>query len=270
MSELSHVVRAYDAMRDSVDLVHDNTLAGPLYRYRGAVPVVATIHGPLNAQLARIFVAAATEVALVAISRNQLRGAPGIPATVIHHGIELDGIPVGRGGGGYAVFLGRITPDKGIAEAILVARAAGVPLKIAAKMRQPAELAYFRSVVEPMLGRDREYLGELSGAEKYALLGGAIALLSPIQWQEPFGLVMIEALATGTPVVSTPMGSAPEIIETGVTGYFGRSVDQLAAMLLDAADLDRVAVRARAEQRFRATRMVADHLRLYEQLLGQG
>jgi glycosyltransferase involved in cell wall biosynthesis len=267
LSELGHVVRAYDAMRDSVDLVHDHTLAGPVYRYRGAVPVVATIHGPLDAHLRAIFVAAAAQATLVAISRNQLQPVPGLQAVVIHHGIELDDIPVGRGRGGYAVFLGRMSPDKGLAEAVLAARAAGIPLKIAAKMREPAELAYFQNVVEPLMGRDQEYLGELSRTEKYALLGGALALLSPIRWQEPFGLVMVEALATGTPVVTTPMGSAPELIETGLTGYFGRSVDELAAVLPHAADLDRAAIRARAEQRFSAARMVADHLRTYEQVL---
>jgi glycosyltransferase involved in cell wall biosynthesis len=267
MAELSHVIRAYDAMNDTVDLVHDHTAAGPLYRHRGSVPVVTTIHCPLNRRFARIFAAAAPDTAIVAISRNQLDAAPALPATVIHHGIEMADIPVGRGGGGYVVFLGRVSPDKGLAEAVITARAAGIPLKIAAKMREPAEVAYFHDVIEPMLGPEQEFLGELTGPEKYALLGDALALLNPIQWPEPFGLVMIEALATGTPVVTTPMGSAPEIVETAITGYFGRSPERLAALLPYAADLDRTIVRARGEQRFSAARMVTDHLRLYEQLL---
>ncbi|MDQ4137656.1 MAG: glycosyltransferase family 4 protein [Actinomycetota bacterium] len=268
-TELSHVVRAYAGMAGQVDLVHDHTLVGPLYRHRPAdLPVVATLHGPLNPQLARIFHAAAPDTALVAISRNQLRDTPGLSATVIHHGIELGNVPVGSGSGGYAVFLGRLSPDKGVVEAVLTARAAGIPLKIAAKMREPSELRYFHDAVEPLLASDDEFVGELGGAEKYRLLGDALALLSPIQWQEPFGLVMIEAMATGTPVVTTPIGSAPEVVESGLTGYFGRTIEQLAAVLPYAADLDRAAVRARAEQRFSAARMVADHLALYERLLG--
>jgi glycosyltransferase involved in cell wall biosynthesis len=142
-----------------------------------------------------------------------------------------------------------------------------VPLRIAAKMREPAELRYFHDVIEPILGPGEEFLGEVGGGEKYELLGNATALLNPIQWPEPFGLVMIEALATGTPVVATPLGAAPEIVEPGVTGYLADTPAELADLLGRAAALDRQAVRASAERRFSAERMVADHLALYTGLL---
>src|SRR4029453_13222726 len=160
-------------------------------------------------------------------------------AAVIHHGIDVDDIPVGNGDGGYACTLGRMTPSKGIREAILVAREAQVPLRIAAKMREPLERQYFDECVRPLLGGEIEYLGELNSAEKYQLLGGAFALLNPIQWPEPFGLVMIEALACGTPVVATPCGSAPEIVADGETGFVRSELSSLAAALNHARELDR-------------------------------
>lgn len=266
-SELEHVILAYAAMGD-MDLIHDHTVAGPLYRHRPrGVPVVATNHGPLTPPMDTIY-AAMIDVHLVAISHRQAELTRGVRvARVIHHGIDTDAVPVGAGDGGYAAFLARMSPDKGVVEAIAAPREAGMPLRIAAKMREESELAYFRTCVEPLLGDDIEYLGELDQAGKYQLLGGAVAVLTPLQWEEPFGLVMIESLATGTPVVGTPRGAAPEIVRHGVTGYLG-SVDQLGTFLQQAAGLDRSACRADAVARFDASRMVADHVDLYEEVLG--
>ncbi|HST72395.1 MAG TPA: glycosyltransferase family 4 protein [Kocuria rosea] len=267
-SDLSHVVRAYAGLA-GVDLIHDHTLAGPLYRHRPpGVPVVTTLHSPLTPHLQDICRAAAPDTALVAISRDQISRTPGLRvAAVIPHGMDLSAVPVGQGRGGYACFLGRMCPDKGVAEAIVIARAAGIPLKIAAKMRQPDELRYFHDVVEPMLGPDVEFVGEVGGQEKYELLGSATALLNPLQWPEPFGLVMIEAMATGTPVVATSRGAAPEIVDVGTTGYLAQTAEDLVPLLVDAAALDRPAVRAAAERRFSIERMVDDHLALYARLL---
>src|SRR5207248_10690509 len=131
----------------------------------------------------------------------------------------MSGVPTGDGRGEYAVSLGRMNPDKGIDVAIEVARRAGVPLRIAAKLQEPAEQEYFASCIEPLLGGDVEYIGEVAGAEKQDLLGGAVCLLNPIRWDEPFGMVMIEALACGTPVVATPRGAVPEIVDHGVNGF---------------------------------------------------
>ena len=135
-------------------------------------------------------------------------------------------------------------------------------------MREDAEFKYFETKVEPMLGDGVEYVGELDEAGKFELLGAATALLNPIQWSEPFGLVMIEALACGTPVVATSAGSVPEIVDDGRTGFIRDAPEDLAACLLRAADLDRTACREVAESRFSTARMVADHLDLYTELIG--
>lgn len=268
LSELSHVIRAYRGMQ-GVDVIHDHTLAGPLYPHRPSVPVVTTIHGPLTPPAADVYRAIGRTASIIAISRDQVRHAPEVPvARVIHHGLDLSAVPAGAGQGGYVCFVGRMCPDKGVTEAIAIARKAGFPLRIAAKMHELEELRYFREVVEPLLGPNEEFMGEIGDAEKYALMGGAFAFLNPIQWSEPFGLVMIEALATGTPVVGTPIGSAPEVVEHGSTGYLA-SLAELPALLPRAAALSRAACRASVEERFSSERMVADHLDLFTQILQQ-
>jgi glycosyltransferase involved in cell wall biosynthesis len=267
VTELRHVVTSYAAMGE-VDVVHDHTMAGPLCLHdRVPAPVVTTNHGPFDGTLNPIY-RAMRRVAVLAISYHQASSATGIPvARVIHHGIEVAAVPMGHGDGGYASFLGRMSPEKGPRQAALIARAAGVPLRMAAKLREPAEIDYFEAAVKPLLCSDVEYVGELGLDDKLALLGSSFALLNPLQWAEPFGLVMIEALATGTPVVSTPAGSAPEIVDDGVTGYLRDGLLPLAVALLDAADLDRAGCRAATLRRFDADRMVEDHIRLYTDLV---
>jgi glycosyltransferase involved in cell wall biosynthesis len=264
--ELRHVKAAYAAMQ-GMDLVHDHTIAGPLYRYRPvSLPVVTTNHGAFVYGLGDLY-QAMSDVTIVAISEHQASTATNVRVNrVIHHGVDLDTVPVGDGRGGYACFLGRMCPEKGIREAILIARRAGVPLLVAAKMHQAAEIEFYRDVVEPMFGGEVEYVGELGEAAKYDLLGGAFALLNPIQWPEPFGLVMIESLATGSPVVATPTGSAPEIVDDGVTGYLRAEPDELVEVLADAANLSREACRRAVGERFSASRMVADHIDLYAEV----
>jgi glycosyltransferase involved in cell wall biosynthesis len=266
LRELHHVVLSYAAM-DDVDVVHDHTLAGPLYRRApGPPPVVTTNHGPFDATLTPVY-RSLRDVPVVAISHSQASTATGVAvAAVIHHGIDVAEVPVGGGDGGYACFLGRMAPEKGPREAALIARAAGVPLRMAAKMREPAERTYFESAVAPLLCSDVEYVGELGGDEKLDLLGGAFALLNPLQWAEPFGLVMIEALATGTPVVGTRIGSAPEIVDEGRTGLLRNRPGALATALLEAPRLDRRACSTTALERFDTARMVSEHLRVYEDL----
>jgi glycosyltransferase involved in cell wall biosynthesis len=267
ITELRHLVRGYAAMVD-VDVVHDHTLTGPFYRHAPArTPVVTTAHGPFDEPLGPIY-RAMRGVTVVAISHHQAATAGDLPVgAVIHHGLDMSSVPVGRGGGGYASFLGRMSPEKGPREAALIARAAGVPLRMAAKLREPAEREYFDAEVKPLLCSDVEFLGELGYAEKLELLGGSFALVNPIQWAEPFGLVMVEALATGTPVVATPFGSAPELVDDGITGFLRRGCSALAAALLAAPQLDRTTCRAVASGRFSSERMVAEHLRLYEALV---
>jgi glycosyltransferase involved in cell wall biosynthesis len=157
-----------------------------------------------------------------------------------------------------------MSPDKGVHTAIAVARAAGVPLKIACKMQEPAEQVYFRAVVAPLLGGDVEFVGEVGGDQKLDLLAGARCLLNPIAWHEPFGMVMIEAMACGTPVVATPMGAVNEIVDDGVTGFVRATPGDLALAVVAAGELDRLACRQVAADRFSIARMAEEHVQLYE------
>jgi glycosyltransferase involved in cell wall biosynthesis len=266
-AELAHAVRAYAAATSwGADIIHDHTLIGPLLADRCPVPVLTTNHGTFGDDLHDCYRAISSRVPLLAISEHHAstRGRCAVEA-VIHHGVELERFPVGAGGGG-AVFVGRMSPTKGVHLAIEVARGAAVPLRIAAKLREPLEREYFEASVRPLLGGEVEYLGELGTAEKCELLGQADCLLNPIQWAEPFGMVMIEALACGTPVVATPFGSVTEIVDDGVTGYVRRDVPSLAAAVPAAAALSRAACRQAAASRFSAARMVGEHVSVYRRL----
>jgi glycosyltransferase involved in cell wall biosynthesis len=266
--ELRHVVHAYEAVRDA-DVVHDHTVFGPLYAERfGDLPVVTTIHGPFNDELTDLYRIIAKRVPVICVSHDQRRTAPSIPiARVIHHGIDPEAFPVGDGQGGYCLFLGRMAPEKGPHRAIEACRKAGVPLLMAAKMREPWERAYFDAEVAPLLSEDVRYLGEVPHDEKLALLGDALALVNPIRWHEPFGLVMVEALACGTPVVSFREGAAPEIIDSGETGFLVDDESTMADAIGHLDEIDRAACRAAVEGHFSMHRMVAEHVELFEQLL---
>jgi glycosyltransferase involved in cell wall biosynthesis len=265
LAELRQVLHAYDFLaKHRVDVVHDHTLVGPLYASRFAeLTVVTTNHGPFDEELGPLYRVVAATMPVVAISHHQATMAGDTPTTVIHHGVDLDRFPLGPGGD-HAVFLGRMSPVKGVDRAIRIARQAGIPLLIAAKMREPDELAWFEQVIRPLLGGDVEYLGEISTADKVQLLAGASFLLNPIGWPEPFGMVMVEALACGTPVLVTPQGAAPEIVDDGLTGFIRPSDAELVDCVADVAGLDRRACRAAVEARFSGDRMVADHLALYQ------
>ncbi len=268
VNESLHVIEGYRKLGE-VDIVHDHTIVGPLVGpTMTSAPIVTTNHAPFTGPIASYYRHISATIPVIAISRAQAAMAEGVRiAAVIHHGIDVDATRLGDGDGGYALFLGRMSPDKGLVRAIEVARRAGVPLRIAAKMREPAEHAYFDEVVRPLLGSEVEYVGEVGGTEKQALLEGAFALLNPIAWPEPFGLVMIEAMAVGTPVVATPCGAAPELVAPGVSGYPPDDGATLARALIDASSLDRTAVRAWAREHFSSRTMVASHLRLYRHVL---
>jgi glycosyltransferase involved in cell wall biosynthesis len=250
-TELAHVLAAYAALED-VDVIHDHTLSGPLLApARTTVPMVTTHHGAFDDACRRIFSEAARHGSVIAISHCQAAAAGDVPiAAVVHHGLDVADVPLGAGDGGYLAFLGRMVPEKGAHRAIAIARRAGMPLRIAAKMREPAEHAFFEAVVRPLLGGDVEYVGELGERDKFDLLCGATALLNPFDWPEPFGMVMLEALACGTPVVARRAGAAPEIVEHGTVGFLARSDHELVAAVPRVGELDRLTCRTWAAQRF--------------------
>jgi len=263
--ELSHIVYAYQVACD-FDVVHDHTLLGPQYAQRFPnLAVVTTNHGPFDAEARARYQAISERVSLIAISAAQARSSEGIPiARVIHHGLDLRRFSFRGHPDDYVLFLGRMSPTKGAHRAARIARATGQRLVIAAKMHDPAERRYFEECVRPLLSDDIVYVGEVGGREKLDLLGGARALLNPITWPEPFGLVMIEALACGTPVFAFPNGAAPEIVAHGTTGFLCADETDMAARLGQVHELDRRACRASVETSFSTERMVAAHLELFE------
>jgi glycosyltransferase involved in cell wall biosynthesis len=209
------------------------------------------------------------DMPLVSISDAQRRPIPNANfAGTVHHGIPAHlhrGTAEARGG--YLAFLGRISPEKRPDRAIAIARAAGIPLKIAAKVDR-VDAGYFKNQIEPLLdGGGVEFIGEINDHQKSQFLGDARALLFPIDWPEPFGLSMIEAMACGTPVLAFRCGSVPEIVEDGITGAIVETMDEAIAALPRVIALDRKRVRQRFEQRFSATRMAKDYVGIYESLL---
>ena len=268
LPELHHVQVAYEELA-GCDVIHDHTLSGPVWAatVRHRPPVLATNHGEFNEPVRRLFRHLADRVAVSAISESQASFAPDLRiAGVVHHGLDLERFEMGRGDGGYVLFIGRCTPDKGLDRAIRIARAAGLPIVVVAKMREDDEIRYFEEKVQPLLGPGVEYLGEVHPDERDRLLRGAVALVNPIAWPEPFGLVMVESLACGTPVITSPLGAAPEIVDDGVTGFLCRDEDEGVAALRTIGSLDRGDCRAAVEQRFSAKRMVHDYLTLYASL----
>ena len=270
--ELRHVVGAYKAVQDH-DIVHDHTILGPLYSERlPSLPVVTTIHGPFNEELVDVYQAVAHRVPIIAISNAQHNAAPQVPiARVIHHGLDASAFPFGDGTGDkdgeYVVFLGRMADDKGAHRAITAARAAGMRILLAAKMREAKEHAYFDEMVAPLLGNDAVYLGEVPHERKLELLAGARAMLFPIRWNEPFGMVMLESMACGTPVLAFPEGAAPEVVEHGRTGFLCEDVAAMTTAIGKLDSLERIHCREAVEGYFSTDRMVREHVELFEQIL---
>jgi glycosyltransferase involved in cell wall biosynthesis len=268
--EAAHVLAAYQALAGQVDIIHDHTDLGPVLAGRRGIarpPVVTTIHGQVAGNRRRL-AQAARHASVVAISHAHARSFGPIPVTaVINHGIDLDIHTPGPGTGGYLLLTGRMSPDKGVHRAVRVARRAGWPLVISARICEPGERAYFEEQVRHLLGPDDDLLAEQPLAARVDLMGHAAALLNPIAWPEPFGLVMAQALATATPVLAFPNGAAPEIIDHGRTGYLCRDQDEMTAAVARVPQISRRQCRAAAERRFSLARMAADYDRLYRAIL---
>jgi glycosyltransferase involved in cell wall biosynthesis len=255
------------------DLIHSHLEWASLLLARvSPVPVVSTFHGRLDLPWAG---EALTDppAGLVAISENQASTHPDVPWTVIHNGLTLTDSPFERRRGDAMCFVGRVAPEKGIVEALEIAKLVGRPLRIAAKVAPIGpERAYFDSVFEPALkaaGGNVEFLGELTQRDRDDLFAESFVSLMPGGWPEPFGLVAIESLACGTPVIARRIGALPEIIRDGVDGFFGDDVTQLAYKVEGAAGLDRAEIRASVLERFSAQRMTDGYEALYRQMLGE-
>jgi glycosyltransferase involved in cell wall biosynthesis len=232
-------------------------------------PSVTTLHGRLDRPGILSFYREFREARLVTISRAQRRHLPKeARASLVYHGLPTDLLRLGQGRGGYLAFLGRISPEKGPVDAIAIALKAGMNLKIAAKVDK-VDVDYWSEVVKPLIDKESsiEFVGEIAEHEKAEFLGNARALLFPIDWPEPFGLVMIEAMACGTPVIAYPLGSVPEIIEEGRSGCIAGSREAAVAAVATIDRFDRPTVRQCFDRRFTVERMAAGYLKLYDSLL---
>jgi glycosyltransferase involved in cell wall biosynthesis len=269
---IPHYMLMLDQVRERADdfdvlHFHIDLFQFPLFRDR-ADRTLTTLHGRQDLPDLRGFYFGFRDMPLVSISHAQREPLPHANYIgTVHHGIPIDALaPEFAPGGGYVAFLGRISPEKRPDRAIRIARRFGIPLKIAAKVDK-VDRDYFREHIEPMLdGPGVEYIGEINERQKQEFLGQAAALLFPVNWPEPFGLVMIEAMACGTPVLAFRCGSVPEVVDDGVTGRIVDSEDEAVAVLGDVLSLDRRAVRHRFDERFTANRMAKDYVKLYRTL----
>ena len=265
--ELRHVLHCYE-QADEFDVINDHS--GPFAGALSAAidtPVVHTVHGPLDGEPGELYdqvTRVAPNLGLISLSLNQRKPRPEYNWIAnVPNALDLSVYPFRPQRGDYLLFLGRMSPDKGAHRAVAVAMEAGLPLKIAGKMREPKEQEYFDQFVAPHLGNGIEFLGEVSHGEKVELLQHARATLFPIEWEEPFGLVMIESMACGTPVIATRWGAVPEVIEHGRSGIIVEDYRIIPAALEEADRIDPTVCRRYVEERFSPLRMVHDYVQAY-------
>ncbi len=263
LDEVRRKIDQFDVLHFHVDIIH----AALVHDFAGRT--LTTLHGRLDLPDLAPFYAAFRVLPLAAISNDQrgyLRGANWLGT--VYHGLPRDSLPFRPNPDGYLAFLGRISPEKRPDCAIEIAARSRMPLKIAAKIDR-ADQAYWETEIRPMVegNPDVEFIGEIGESDKGRFLGGATALLFPIDWPEPFGLVMIEAMACGTPVIAYRRGSVSEVIEENVSGFLVNTVEEAVAAVWRIGNLDRVRVRDEFERRFTAERMACDYVGIYQQLL---
>ncbi len=258
--------------KDEFDILHFHIDYFPLQLFsRQKTPYLTTIHGRLDVPEFVETYGTFLESPFVSISDNQRKPIPNLNwVRTVHHGMPpniLTPQPVKQE---YAAFLGRISPEKGADRAIEIATRAGLKLKMAAKVDN-ADREYYEAKIKPLIDShdNVEYIGEINDAQKPAFLSGAQCLIFPIDWPEPFGLVMIEAMACGTPVIAFNCGSVPEVMDDGVTGFIVENIDQAVAAVAKVPTLDRAKIRATFDRRFVARRMAEDYLNLYEELIAK-
>ncbi|MDQ6691396.1 MAG: glycosyltransferase family 4 protein [Candidatus Dormibacteraeota bacterium] len=254
------------------DIVHlHNEYAGMVGAHfaSGPAPFLATVHGGINQPVLTFLREVDREVELVAISQAQRDQAPAVRwNSVVHNAVSREGLTFRATKEEYLLQLARITPEKGQHWAIEVAERAGLPLVLAGKVDQDgASQKYFAEQIEPRLGSRVRWIEDARGTDKADLIAGAAAMLFPIEWDEPFGLAMVEAMISGTPVLAFPRGAATELVEDGLTGYLAADVDDMVRLLPDARRIDAAACARRAEERFSVERMTEGYERAYESAL---
>ncbi len=259
------------AASDGVDVVHDHTLAGPLnaaiYRQLGLATVV-TVHNGVDADLHGYYRNLGDEVNLVAISDRQRDLAPDLNwVGRVYDGLHVDDWPFRAHKQDYALFLGRFSPDKAPHLALRAAHEAGIPLVLAGRCAEPSEKTYFDEILQPMLGANDHVVGQVDAIAKRRLLAEARCLLFPVQWEEPFGMVMIEAMVCGTPVVALHHGAVPEIVVDGVTGFICEDPDDLATAIHRTPTLDPAACRQHVRAHFSAEHLGSEYERIYRKVL---
>lgn len=270
--DLDHSLQALE-LAAGFDIVNDHSgLIGAALAGLWPIPSCHTVHCRIDGEAGGIYRRLARSVPslrLISISRSQRRPLPGLPWVAnCPNAIDLDAYPSGGGRGDYLLFLGRMYPEKGAARAIDVAEQLGIPLKIAGKCREPLERRYFEEAIAPRLSARIEWLGEVAHAEKVDLLRGARCTLFPIDWPEPFGLVMAESLACGTPVVAARHGAVPEVLgERGEGGIVVDDARDLARAVVEADAIDAATCRRYAERMFSPARMVGAYLEAFEDVL---
>jgi glycosyltransferase involved in cell wall biosynthesis len=260
---VARAANRFDLVHFHLDYVHFPTV-GTL-----PCPSVTTLHGRIQASDHEPLFETFEEVPLVSISHDQRRPIPWANwQATVYHGMPLELHTFRESMGDYLAFLGRVSPEKGIEQAVEIARRCGIPLRVAAKV-YPEEQSYYEHEIAPLFDKSPwvEFVGEVGGAAKDAFLGNARAVLFPINWAEPFGLVMIEAMACGTPVLAYRAGSVAEVIEHGVTGLIVDDIHQARIALVQAISMDRRKIRRRFEERFTARRMASDYVRIYRNLI---
>lgn len=268
-----HFVQMEQVLRhkDEFDLIHFHVdyLHFPISRRERYIHLT-TLHGRLDIPDLVPLYNVYTEMPVVSISDAQREPLPHLNwQGTVHHGMPIDSYNFHRRGGDYLAFLGRTSPEKGLDRAIEIARASGMPLKIAAKIDKHDQ-DYFETVIQPLLGSaDVEFIGEIGYAEKDDFLGNAAALLFPIAWPEPFGIVMIEAMACGTPVIAYPFGSVPEVVQHGVSGFLVHDLASAVGAVKQIGQIDRKKVRKDFENKFTADRMALDYLKIYERMVSR-
>ena len=267
--ELLHAARVAGLLADlAPDVVHDHSAMGPAFARDRSWPTVVTSHGPATGDWGDYLAAAGEGMYLVAISQAQVDMAPRLPwRRVVHNGLDVSGIPCQQDKGDHLVWLGRMSPDKAAHVAIDLAREAGRRILLAGKVSEPDEKDYFDREVRPRLGDDAEFVDEVSGEDKYAFLGGAAGFLFPLEWEEPFGMVLIEAMACGTPVLSLSRGAVPEVVVDGKTGFVRDKAADLVPLVDRLGEIDPSACRAHVEESFAPERMVSGYEEAYRDCL---